>query len=337
MYSIVVPIYGDGRLAPALCAEIERVMSRYVHSAPLRESLELIFVNDGSRDESLETLLECRERFGFVRVIDLSRNFGQHCAIACGMHHARGDIVLRMNVDMQDPPSAIPKLLDTLRDGDCDLVAGRYSTRKSPFLDRATAHVYFLLFRFLTGFDTPQNTSSLRAMSRRFVDAYNSLTEKSRFPQGLDQWLGFRHKYVEIEHRERADKRSSYSMWARLRLGVNGILYFSDRPLQLVGSAGFVVACLGIGLAAYIAAERLLGVDYLPGYASLAAIGLIAFGIQLGCTGLLGLYIARIFREVQNRPLYLIREKFEQLSPAGSKSRSTSEIHQWARSMSPQS
>ena len=311
-YSIVVPIYGDGYLADALCAEIERVMSSYVGSVPLRERLELIFVNDGSRDDSLDALLKSKARFAFVRVIDLSRNFGQHSAIACGMRDARGEIVLRMNVDMQDPPSAIPTLVDALKEGGYDLVAGQYSTRKSPLRNRLSAYLYFVLFRFFTGFDTPQNTSPLRAMSRRFVDAYNALTEKSRFPQGLDQWLGFRHKYLEIEHRERADGRSAYGFWSRLRLAVNGILYFSDRPLQLVVVAGFVVAFVGIVLGAYIVAERLVGVDYLPGYASLASIGLIAFGVQLGCTGLVGLYIAKIFREVQNRPLYIVREKYEQ-------------------------
>ena len=311
-YSIVVPIYGDGYLAHALCAEIERVMSSYVGSAPLQDRLELIFVNDGSRDDSLDALLKSRQSFAFVRIIDLSRNFGQHSAIACGLRDARGEIVLRMNVDMQDPPSAIPRLVETLKEGGYDLVAGQYSTRKSPLMTRLSAYLYFLLFRFFTGFETPQNTSSLRAMSRRFVDAYNTLTEKSRFPQGLDQWLGFRHKYVEIDHRERADKRSAYGFWSRLRLGINGILYFSDRPLQTVAVAGFVVAFLGIVLAGYIATEKLLGMDYLPGYASLASIGLIAFGIQLGCTGLVGLYIAKIFREVQNRPLYIVREKYEQ-------------------------
>lgn len=311
-YSIVVPIYGDGYLASALCAEIERVMSSYVGSTSLQDRLELIFVNDGSPDDSLDALLKSRKSFAFVRIIDLSRNFGQHSAIACGLRDARGEIVLRMNVDMQDPPSAIPKLVETLKEGGYDLVAGQYSTRKSPLTTRLSAYLYFLLFRLFTGFETPQNTSSLRAMSRRFVDAYNTLTEKSRFPQGLDQWLGFRHKYVEIDHRERADKRSAYGFWSRLRLGINGILYFSDRPLQTVAVAGFVVAFLGIVLAGYIATEKLLGTDYLPGYASLASIGLIAFGIQLGCTGLVGLYIAKIFREVQNRPLYIVREKYEQ-------------------------
>ncbi len=313
-YSIVVPIYCDGYLAPALCAEIENVMSRYAGTSPLGDVLELIFVNDGSRDDSLDILLRLQGRFSFLRVIDLSRNFGQHAAIACGMREARGEIVLRMNVDMQDPPLEIPKLLDTMKEGGYDLVVGQYSTRMSSFMNRTTAHIYYLLFRLLTGFEAPQNTSALRAMNRRFVDAYNALTEKSRFPQGLDQWLGFRHKYVEIEHRERVDKRSSYNFWSRSRLAVNGILYFSDRPLQLVATVGFVLALLGIGLAGYITAEKLFGMDYLPGYASLASLGLIAFGVQLGCTGLVGLYIAKIFKEVQNRPLYVIREKFEHSS-----------------------
>lgn len=311
-YSVIVPIYYDGYLAPALCEELGSVISTYLGTRSLAPLLELIFVNDGSRDASLDTLLDLQQRYEFVRVIDLSRNFGQHAAIACGMQQARGEVVLRMNVDMQDPPSEIPKLLRVLEQEDVDLVVGQYTTRNSPLLNRLTAHVYFRMFKLMTGFDTPQNTSPLRAMSRRFVGAYNALTEKSRFPQGLDQWLGFRHRYVEIEHRERVDKRSSYNLWSRLKLAANGILYFSDRPLQLMASAGFVLALVGVCLGGYVVTERLFGGNFLPGYASLVSIALLAFGIQLGCTGLVGLYIAKIFKEVQNRPLYVIRTVFEQ-------------------------
>lgn len=312
-YSIVVSIYRDGYLAAALCEEVRRVMSQYLGDAPLGDELELIFVNDGSPDDSLQTLVALREHYDFVRVIDLSRNFGQHHAIACGLYEAHGEVVLRMNVDMQDPPSEIPKVLDAMAAGGGDLVVGQYSVRRSPLLNRVTARCYFFLFRLLTGFDAPQNTSPLRAMSRKFVDAYNSLTEKSRFPQGLDQWLGFRHRYLDIEHRKRADKRSSYTSLSRLRLAVNGILYFSDRPIQLVALAGLVASFAGLVLACYLVADKLLGFDYLPGYASLASILLIAFGLQLGSIGLVGMYIGRIFREVQNRPLYIVREKFERI------------------------
>jgi glycosyltransferase involved in cell wall biosynthesis len=321
-YSIVVPIFNDGYLAPALCEEILRVLSSYIGRPASQEHFEIIFVNDGSADDSLATLLAARERFPFVRVIDLSRNFGQHQAIACGIREARGEVVLRMNVDMQDPPSEIPKLLEALEAGGYDLVVGRYLVRRGPLSNRLTAACYVFLFRLLTGFDALQNTSPLRAMNRRFVNAYNTLTEKSRFPQGLDQWLGFRHNYVEIEHRERADRRSAYTFWSRLRLAANGILSFSDRPLQLVAFTGFAAALLGLLLAAYFVAEKLIGIDYLPGYASLASIALIAFGLQLGSIGLVGLYIGRIFREVQNRPLYVIRDRFDRVDP-GAKQRSS--------------
>ena len=179
-YSLVVPIYFDGYLAPALCSEVHHTMAGFLGSPGIRDHFELIFVNDGSTDGSLQALLDLQYQYDFVRVIDLSRNFGQHAAIACGIREARGEIVMRMNVDLQDPPSEIPKLLRVLEESDTDLAVGQYESRESPWIDRLTAHVYFVVFKFLTGFEIRQNTSPLRAMSRRFVDAYNALTEKSQ-------------------------------------------------------------------------------------------------------------------------------------------------------------
>lgn len=313
-YSIVVPIFNDGYLAADLALEIQRVMSLHLQSASLSDEVELIFVNDGSANESLDELIALRNRFDFVRVIDLSRNFGQHQAIACGIREARGKIVVRMNVDMQDPPAAIPKLLTAMKETDSDLVVGQYSSRNSPFVDKITSYIFFAIFGFLTGYKIHSNTSPLRAMSRRYVDAYNRLTEKSRFPQGLDHWLGFKHQYVEIVHQKRADKRTSYTFFSRLRLAIDGVLYFSDRPLKFVALGGIALSFLGILLSIWIIAEKIFGDGLLPGYASLASISLIAFGVQLSCTGVLGLYIGKIFKEVQNRPLYLIRTIFDQFT-----------------------
>lgn len=309
-YSIVVPIYNDGALAPALCLEIEKVFAAYLGNTDVTDRIELIFVNDGSRNDSLSHLKRMAARHRFVRVIDLSRNFGQHIAIASGLAEAQGDVVLRMNVDMQDHPSEIPTLLNVLHAGQLDLVVGQYQVRESPWINRTTARLYFHLFKFLTGFSSPQNTSPLRAMSRRFVDAYNQLTERSRFPQGLDQWLGFDHKYVPIEHRPRADGKSSYNFWSRLRLGLEGILYFSNRPLTLIAVLGFILSVVGLVFGTYVIFARLLWADLLPGYASLLSIGLIAFGVQLGCMGVVGLYVARIFSETQNRPLFIVKARY---------------------------
>lgn len=309
-YSIVVSIYYDAYLAKPLCQELHNVMSKYVSCNDISSKVELIFVNDGSRDDSIEVLIKLAQDFNFVRVIDLSRNFGQHAAIACGIKEAKGQVVLRMNVDMQDPPYEIPKLLDVMKATDCDLVVGQYAIRHSPWINRFTAYIYFKVFKFFTGFETPQNTSPLRAMNRGFVNAYNSLTEKSRFPQGLDQWLGFKHKYIEIDHKARKDNKSSYNLFTRTKLAINGLLYFSDRPLTLVVIAGFLFSMCGIALAFIFVFGRVMGLNFLPGYLSLISLGLIAFGLQLGCTGLVGLYVSRIFKEVQNRPLYIIRKEY---------------------------
>jgi glycosyltransferase involved in cell wall biosynthesis len=309
-YSIVVPIYGDGRLAEALCGALHDVMTKHLGTEDISDQVELIFVNDGSKNDSLVHLLALPPRYPFVRIVDLSRNFGQHVAIACGLRQASGEIVFRMNVDMQDHPCEIPKILESLNSGDADLVIGQYEERHSPWLDRLTAFIYYRFFQFMTGFEGVQNTSPLRAMRRRYVDAYNLLTERTRFPQGLDQWLGFKVCYVPIVHRKRQDGRSTYSFWSRLQLGVNGILYFSERPLLLVIYLGFLLALGGVSLAVFEVVMRLLASNILPGYTSLAAIGLFGFGIQMMGTGVVGVYVAKIFKEVQNRPLYLIREKY---------------------------
>lgn len=309
-FSVVTSIYRDGYLARNFCIEIAKIFSVYLGKNQIEDEIEIIFVNDGSPDDSLLLLLELKEEFGFVKVVDLSRNFGQHAALASGFRHAQGRYVLRINVDLQDPPSEIPKLLNEIVSGNYDLVVGRYSERNSPWQTRLTAFLYFETFKFLTGLNVPQLTSPLRIMNRAFISAYNDLTEKSRFPQGLDQWLGFRHKYVEIEHRQRIDGKSSYNFKSRIQLALTGILYFTDRPIKLIGYLGLWLSLMGLLFGLVIVFQKLMGSTFLPGYASIVSIVLIGFGIQIGCIGLLGIYIGRIFTEVQNRPLYVVREIF---------------------------
>lgn len=309
-YSIVVPIYNDGYLASAFCTEIERVFVEYTGKRQISQFLEVIFVNDGSSNDSISILNRISEQYDFVTILDLSRNFGQHIAIACGLQEASGEIVFRLNVDMQDRPDEMPRFIELIRNEDLDLVIGQYAVRESPWVNRLTAKLYFQTFKFLTGFPSPQNTSPLRAMSRRFVDAYNLLTERSRFPQGLDQWLGFNQRYVPITHYMREDRRSSYNFWSRLRLGLEGILYFSNRPLTLIACLGFFLSFLGLLTAAYFVVLRLFWADLLPGFATTIVVALTAFGLQLGCIGVVGLYVARIFKETQNRPLYLVKSRY---------------------------
>lgn len=311
-FSVVTSIYRDGYLAREFCLEVGRVFAGYLgtDTASLASRIEVILVNDGSPDNSLDTLLQVKREFDFVKLVDLSRNFGQHEALACGFHLASGRFVIRANVDMQDPLTELPKLLECVVLDYADLAVGHYSVRKSPLLNRLTAHLYFQAFTYLTGLKAQQRTSPMRVMNRAFIEAYNALTEKTRFPQGLDQWLGFRQKYIEIEHRSRPDGLSSYNFWSRSSLAMTGLLYFTDRPLKLIGYFGLLMAALGILIGFGVVTQKLLGTQIVPGYASIASFILIGFGFQIGLLGVLGLYIGRIFREVQNRPLYIIRKTF---------------------------
>ena len=311
-FSVVTSIYKDGYLARDFCREVSRVFADYlsIDVADLSGRLEIILVNDGSPDNSLQILLEIKSEFDLVKVVDLSRNFGQHEALACGFRIATGRFVVRANVDMQDPPTELPKLLEPVVNDRADLAIGQYSSRNSPWLNRLTAFLYFETFVFLTGLRVCQRTSPMRVMNRLFMDAYNALTEKSRFPQGLDHWLGFRQVYLEIDHLPRPDGKSAYNFWSRTALAVTGILYFTDRPLKLIVNLGLWVAALGSLLGIGVIAQKMFGGPLVPGYASIASIILIGFGLQIGLIGMLGLYIGRIFHEVQNRPLYIVRKTF---------------------------
>lgn len=310
IYSFVVPIYNDGYLAENFCIAYENTFKKYLNIENINDKVELIFVNDGSPNNSLEIITPLVEKFPFVKIIDLSRNFGQHIAIACGYKEASGKYVGRLNVDMQDPPEEIPKLLKVIENEDVDLVIGIHAQeRHSKWTDVITAQLFFRFFNWLTGMKTPQNTATLRVMNRLFLDTYNQLEEKSRLPQGLENWLGFKHKYVETKHQARVDNKSSYTLKKRLKLALDGAISFSDRPLKLMVYFGFIIALIGFIFVLSILVRKFILNNIIPGYTSLISVIILFSGIQILVIGVVGLYIGKIMSEVQNRPLYIIRKK----------------------------
>lgn len=308
-YSFVVPIYNDGYLAEAFCAEFQLVFRDYLGKQEIADEVELIFVNDGSRNDSLDLLKRVAAQHPFVKVIDLSRNFGQHVAMICGYKHASGDIVGRLNVDMQDPPSEIPTVLEALRGGDADIVVGLQKERRSKKSDLVTSRLFFLFFNWLVGSDIPQNTATLRVMRRRYVDAITQAGDKAPFLQGLENWVGFKTLYVPTNHQERIDKKSSYTFFKRLALALNAAISFSDRPLKIVVSLGFVVAAVGFAAMAYLVAAKFISPDIRPGFTSTLAVLLFLSGVQISVVGLCGIYIGKVLVHVQNRPLFVVRER----------------------------
>ena len=307
---MVVPIYNDGYLAEAFCVEYEKEFQKYLGKDQIETEVELIFVNDGSKNDSIDYLIKLSEEKKFVKVIDFSRNFGQHIALSCGYQNAKGQYVGMLNVDMQEPPSEIPKLLDYIKGKNFDIVYGLSDERKTSFANRVTSKSFAFFLNYLTNSQMPLNVTTLRIMNRKFVDAYNSLSEKSRYIPGLETWLGFKHGYLSIIHKERAIGKSSYNFRKRLAMAMESIISFSDYPLRLIVGFGCVIAFIGFLLTAFLLLSKIFFVNIQAGYTT--TISLITFigGIQIMVIGFASLYIGRILKEVQNRPLYIINEKF---------------------------
>ncbi len=310
LYSLIVPIYNDAFLAEDFISEFKIVFQNYLNKEEIKDDVELIFVSDGSTNNSILELKELANKNLFVKVIELSRNFGQHIALSCGYANARGEYVGMLNVDMQDPPSQIPLLLDYLKNNDVDIVYGSREYRHSSLMDKYTSKLFNILLNKLTGNNTPINVATIRIMNRKFVDAYNSLSEKSRYLPGLEAWLGFKSGYVSTLHQERKRGKSSYTFKKRILMAMDSIISFSDFPLKIIAGFGIVIAMIGFVLNAILIFSKLFFVQYQPGYTSTVSIIVFVGGIQILVTGLAALYIGRILKEVQNRPLYIIRNKF---------------------------
>jgi glycosyltransferase involved in cell wall biosynthesis len=333
-YSFVVPIYNDGSLVEAFCLEFRAVFQYYLASQEIDDQVELIFVNDGSKNDSILMLKQAANTFSFVRIIDLSRNFGQHIALSCGYENASGLYVGMLNVDMQDPPNQIPALLDFIKNNDYDIVFGLRQDRHSSLFDKITSFCFNYALNKLTGQNVPLNVATIRVMNRRFVDAYNLLTEKSRYLPGLESWLGFKHGYIETIHRERLIGRSSYSFKKRILMAVDSIISFSDLPLKSVALFGLAIALIGFILLLILIIQRLFFIEFLPGFAATASISIFLGGVQILVIGLSSLYIGRILKEVQNRPLYIVREIYSQQRPIALSRSSEQRPTQYANSVS---
>lgn len=310
VYSFVVPIYNDGALARDFCIEMAKVFRSYLGHDDLARDLEVIFVDDGSRNDSPEVLKRTCDEFPFAKAVLLSRNFGQHIAVSAGYRAASGDYVGSLNVDMEEPPACLPAMLDALKASGCDVVGGRHSGRPVRLRTRFTSYLFAWMMNRLTGYDVPVNATTLRIMTRHAVDVYNSLTEKSRFIPGLEGWLGMRYIRVPMEQQPRKAGKSSYNFRRRLRMAYSSVISFSDFPLRLAVKFGMLVALIGMLLAAGLVLKKIFGDSVLPGYTSTFAAIVFLGGVQIAVTGVASLYIGRILAEVQKRPLFVVRETY---------------------------
>jgi len=316
-YSIVVPIYNDGALAEDFCRETQRTFRAYLGQDDIAGDVEIVFVDDGSRNDSVQLLKKACDAYPFAKVVALARNFGQHIAISAGYRFARGQYVGMMNVDQEDPPDQAPLLLDVIQKGGCDIVGGLYERRDVVWTSRITSYVFHVLLNRLTGYDVPVNSATIRFMTRSAIDSYNRLTERSRFIPGLEMWLGLRYERVQVQHRARQVGKSSYNFRRRMRMAIASIISFSDFPLRLAVKFGMLVAGTGLLFGAALIVDKLFFRAIMPGYTSMLAAIVFLGGVQIAVIGVASLYVGRILVEVQGRPLFLVRETYgEQMAPA---------------------
>ena len=309
--SFVIPIYNDAYLVESFCENFEIAFQSYLNKKNIEDDLEIIFVNDGSSDNSILILEEITLNRNYVKVIDLSRNFGQHIALSCGYKHAIGEFIGMLNVDQQEPPSELTKLLDYMILNNYDIVFGTTDNRKTSFLNNFTSRVFAVSLNYLTNSRIPLNVTTIRIMNRKFIDAYNELNEKSRYLPGLETWLGFKHGYLPIMHNERDKGKSAYNFKKRISMAFDSIISFSDFPLKLIVSFGIFIVLIGFLLILYLLISKLFLKEYVPGYTSTISIITFIGGLQILVIGLASLYVGRILKEVQNRPLYVINKKIK--------------------------
>jgi glycosyltransferase involved in cell wall biosynthesis len=309
-YSFVIPIYNDDYLVASFCENFEDVFQSYLNTKNIENDVELLFINDGSTNDSIITLKKIATEKKYVKVIDLSRNFGQHIALSCGYEYAKGDIVGMLNVDQQEPPSELPKLIDFLIQNNYDIVFGTTDNRKTSLLNNLTSTLFSMFLNKLTKSNIPLNVTTARVMNRKFVNAYNNLKEKSRYIPGLETWLGFKHGYTPVNHKKREIGKSSYNFKKRLQMALDSIVSFSDFPLKIIVFTGGLIALMGILWILFIIYCSLFTKEFQPGYVSTIATITFLGGIQILVVGAAAIYIGRILKEVQNRPLYVINEKY---------------------------
>lgn len=299
--SVVVPAYNEQEVLP----EFQRRMLATLRG--LGCAYEIVYVNDGSRDTTLEVMHRLRAEDACVSVVDLSRNFGKEIALTAGLDQAVGDAIVAIDADLQDPPELIPELVRQWQAG-YDMVYARRTVRDGEgWFKKLTAKLFYRLVRRLTRIDMPADTGDFRLLSRRALDALLRLREQHRFMKGLFAWVGFPSVAVPYRRDARFAGTTKWNYWKLWNLAVEGLTSFTIGPLKLATYIGFVVASFGFLYAATIVYRTLLHGDPVPGYPSLMVTVLFLGGVQLVAIGTLGEYVGRIFNEVKGRPLYLLK------------------------------
>ena len=300
--SIIVPLYNEEANVEALYQRLTKVVRG------MGVSYEFVFINDGSRDRTLELAQGLSYRDPHVRFIDLSRNFGHQIAVTAGLDHCMGAAVVIIDADLQDPPELIPQLYNKMQDGYEVVYAKRLSRPGENVAKLMTAKLFYRMLAAITNVSIPVDTGDFRIISRKVVEALKQMPEQNKFLRGQISWIGFRQTYVEYDRAQRAGGETGYTYSKMIRLALDGITAFSDMPLKIASLSGFAVSGVAFLVMLYTLYARFISHVYQPGWASLMVSILFLGGVQLIAIGIIGEYLGRLSTNVRKRPLYLIAD-----------------------------
>lgn len=301
--SILIPCYNEEQSLPLLYPELVKLMS----DNPDYE-WELMFVNDGSKDDTLSVLQRLRQQDSRVNYVDLSRNFGKEAAMLAGFDHVTGDCMVIIDADLQHPPTLIPEMIKWWEQGYDDVYAKRKTRGKESWLRKRLSLLFYQILQRSSRFNVLQNVGDFRLLDRSCINALKMLRESERYTKGMYSWIGFKKKDVEFEQGDRIAGESSWSYKQLFSFAIDGITSFTSAPLRISTIIGFVVSLCAFLYMIYVFIKSLIYGDPVQGYPTLVILILFLGGIQLLSLGIIGEYIGRIYNETKNRPDYIVRE-----------------------------
>jgi glycosyltransferase involved in cell wall biosynthesis len=301
-YSVIIPVYNEALVIRETYKRLKTVMEQ------ADGSYELLFVNDGSKDETIEILKELSLKDETVKYLDFSRNFGHQIAITAGMDYALGEAVVIIDADLQDPPELILEMIQKWKEGYEVVYAKRTKRKGETIFKKVTAHLFYRILRASTDIDIPLDTGDFRLMDRKVCDQLVSMRERNRFVRGLVSWVGFKQTAVEYERDERFAGETKYPLKKMLRFSMDGITSFSYKPLKLASLLGFFLSFSSVIWMVVVLYLKLFTNSTVVGWSSLLMATLFFNGVVLIMLGVMGEYIGRIYDEVKHRPLYILKD-----------------------------
>lgn len=308
LLSVIVPCYNEEESVELFYTELTKNDAFFSEK---KIELELIYIDDGSRDGTVKEVKKLHERDERVKLVSFSRNFGKEAAMFAGLEKAKGDFVVLMDVDLQDPPSLLPEMFSYIEQGYDSVATRRVSRKGEPPIRSFFARMFYRLMKKISKTEIMDGARDYRLMTRQMVDAILSMKEYNRFTKGIFGWVGFNTKWLEYENVERAKGETKWNFWKLLLYSFDGIVAFSTMPLMIASVIGVVFCVVAFAMIVFIIVRKLIFGDPVSGWPSLVCIILMTSGVQFFCMGIIGQYLAKAYMEVKGRPIYLVKEELE--------------------------